>query len=155
MPPEPDCKVLEDAHFLVADDLEVAPRSSEDVVLDFSEEALELTEHQRAMLKPADERIKELVFPKSIADRARVKRKNRHKNRWSSKLSTFCTGKISRKWRERLRRDKRDVLMVEATGKANTKTRLSEEKPKKSKVPEKKASPKHEKTLARWNRTRT
>ena len=83
MPPEPEWKELEDAHYLVEDDLERAPRDDEPI-LELPEEALALTEHQRAMLKPVEERINELVFPKAIADRARVKRKNRHMGRWSS-----------------------------------------------------------------------
>ena len=68
VPPAPDWEFLEN-NYLVQDDLPAEPEAH-DPIFDLELAALELTDHQRAMFKPPEERIAEIVFPKSIHDRA-------------------------------------------------------------------------------------
>ena len=80
IPPEPDWNLLETAFTLVQDDLPKVPEESE-VIMDMSVARLDLTEHQLAMLKTPEQRIEQVKLRKSLADRAKVKRKWRHKNK--------------------------------------------------------------------------
>ena len=79
VPPVPDWEFLE-GNYLVVDDLEEEP-AAEEPVFDMDLAELNLDEHQKAMLKPPEERIKHIVFPKSIQDRAAIMRKRNRKSK--------------------------------------------------------------------------
>ena len=120
VPPVPDWDFLE-GNFLVVDDLPAEPEDPEEPVFEIELRSLELTEHQKTMLKPPEERLQEIVFPKSIRDRATVKRAVRRKSKWASKFRGVFAGTITRKWAERLRKGERDDLEQEARGTARAK----------------------------------
>ena len=130
VPPEPHWEILETVCTLVQDDLPRAPEES-DVIIEMTAAGLELTEHQLAMLKTPEERIQQIKLPKSLADRAKIKRRCRHKNKWTAKLRGHFTGKDSRKWRLRMKKGERRNLELEASGTAKTTARLkSADEPK-------------------------
>ncbi len=100
-PPAPDWSKL-DEETLVFDDLPEEPENDEDMlIIDVNGEILELTDHQRAMLKPPEERMRELVFPSSLAHRRAQKRKGHRTSRWARKFSERWTAKLQRKWKRR------------------------------------------------------
>ena len=72
-------------------------------MLESGEITLELTEHQKAMLKPPEDRIAEIKFPKSISDRVQLVRKSHRKSRWGSKFKNQLVGKSAMKWAKRLK----------------------------------------------------
>ena len=130
VPPEPDWDRLDRGNnALVTDDLPSRPEDNEPV-FDMVFASLELTEHQRAMLEPPEKRIQALQFPKSIQDRARVKRGAGQKSRWRNKLKGHFVGNAARKWRDRLAKGQREQLEKEAVGVAKTTSTV--EGPKKS-----------------------
>ena len=119
VPPVPDWDFLE-GNLLVEDDLPAEPEA-EEPLFDMVFQDLNLTEHQKAMLKPPEERMKEVVFPKSIRDRATSRRKNTRKCKWASKFRGLFTGKSTRKWADRLAKGDREALESEAQGTARVK----------------------------------
>ena len=78
-PPEPDWSWL-DGRVLLADDMPEEP-GPEEVVFDVPFQSLELTEHQKHMLKSPEERVSELVFPASIRSRVQTRRRANRKNK--------------------------------------------------------------------------
>ena len=63
-PPVPDWDFLE-GNFLVEDDLPAEPQEAEEPVFEIEVRSLELTEHQKAMLEPPQERLDNFVFPQT------------------------------------------------------------------------------------------
>ena len=92
--------------------------------MDMSLARFDLTEHQLAMLATPEQRIEQVKLPKSLADRAKVKRKWRHKNKWAAKLQGHFTGKDSRKWRARMKKGEKGNLELEASGTAKAMARI-------------------------------
>ena len=64
------------------------PQEDDPEPFEISMKDLELSERQKVMLLPVDERIKMLVYPKSIQARAlsQNKMRNKRKSRWAAKL---------------------------------------------------------------------
>ena len=118
-PPEPDWSWL-DGRIFQQDDQPPEPAADEPV-FEVAFASLELSEHQKAMLKGPEERMAELIFPASIAARATGKRKSKRKNRWASKFRGHFAGKSARKWVARLKAGERAQLASEATGKGKVK----------------------------------
>ena len=100
-PPVPSWEFLE--RNTEVDDLEPEP-SNEEPVFEMAVRDLALTEHQKAMLEPPEERIENLVFSASIQARARENRQRgrNRKNEWASKFRGLFAGKTSQKCAERL-----------------------------------------------------
>ena len=76
-PPEPDWSWL-DGQVFVPDDIPEQPEPDEPI-FEVPFQCLELTDHQKHMLKSPEDRVSELIFPASITSRAKAKRKLRRK----------------------------------------------------------------------------
>ena len=96
VPPVPEWSWL-DGRVFHQDDAEEEPHANEPV-FDFAFDALELTAHQKEMLKPPHERIAEIKFPETISKRVTVQRKYRRRSKWAAKFQGVNTGQCSRKW---------------------------------------------------------
>ena len=103
-PPAPDWDWLHNkgGAILVQDDLPNDP-GPEDTLFDFRFEGLEFSDHQKHMLKSVDQRLKEVVYPKSIQGRVREKKSLKRRNRWASKFQGHFMGKLAQKWSKRLK----------------------------------------------------
>ena len=100
VPPVPDWSVLDGECFRL-DDLPKDYENDENpCVLEIAALDLELTEEQKNMLRPPEDRIKELQFPHDLQNRVRQRKKRteRRKNKWASKFQGLFLGKLSRKW---------------------------------------------------------
>ena len=98
--PRPDWEQLDNKQFeLTKPNLDEQDEHRDPIELDFRFQALELTEHQLAMLQPPETRIKSLVYSQFIQRRGRKKARQ---SRWSSKLSRQFTGKATKTWRNKL-----------------------------------------------------
>ena len=117
-----------DGNLLVEDDLPAEPDENDEneIVLEIGVRHLALTEHQKAMLKPPEDRLAEIQFPKSLQDRGKHKRKVRRKSKWASKFKHLFTGKSSKKWAQRLKQDGgNEELEQEAQGTAKVQQKPS------------------------------
>ena len=121
IPPEPDWDRL-NINYLIQDDLPAEPESMEPI-FELALSSLELTDHQKLMLEPPESRLKNLVFPKSIRDRATVKRSCKRRNKWATKFEGLFHGKSAKKWAKRLRAGGREELKAEARGTAKARAR--------------------------------
>lgn len=78
------------------------PRDFEDdenpCLLELGALDLELTDEQRDMLRPPEERIKEIQFPRALQDRVKMRRAMHRKNKWASKFRGQFAGKLQAKW---------------------------------------------------------
>ena len=119
VPPEPQWDRLE-INYLIQDDLPAEP-SAEDPLFAIMFGNLELSEHQQAMLETPESRIAKLVFPRSIRDRATLKRKQKRKSKWAEKFRGVFLGKSSKKWAQRLGAG--EDLQAEARGTAKARPR--------------------------------
>ena len=72
-PPEPDWSWL-DGQVFVPDDIPEQPEPDEPI-FEVPFQCLELTDHQKHMLKSPEDRVSELIFPASITSRVKAKRK--------------------------------------------------------------------------------
>ena len=95
VPPEPEWERL-DINYLIQDDLPAEP-APEDPIFAVEFRSLELTEHQKLMLETPESRIAKLIFPRSIRDRATLRRKQKRKSKWAEKLRGVFLGKSSKK----------------------------------------------------------
>ena len=114
-PPEPEWATL-DNHLWQEDFAPAERPAEEDFVVDLAFEHLELTEHQKHMLMPPEERIKQLVFPASLQNRIRHHRTSRNKSRWAAKFQGHFVGKATQAWRKRLRESGGKQHLVELSG---------------------------------------
>ena len=122
VPPVPDWEFLHN-NILVQDDIPVEPRDPDEPIFEMAVSHLTLTEHQKEMLKPPEERIRELKFPKSLQDRAKRHRRGKRKNKWATKFKQHLGGFSSNKWKNRLDEDEngREELEKLARGVAKVK----------------------------------
>ena len=98
------------------------------MILDFELSHLELTEHQKEMLRPPEDRLTQLIFPKAFKDRARVKRSWKRKDKWSKKFKGLFAGKNAKKWGKRLREGDQEQLLADAQGRAKVKPQAQPKK---------------------------
>ena len=73
-----------------------------DAVFDFEIQLLDLTDHQKLMLKPVEERLKNILPPGSLGARVAKNRKRDRKSRWRSKLQGHFAGTSAKKWVKKL-----------------------------------------------------
>ena len=85
----------------------------EDTLFDFRFEGLEFSDHQKHMLKPVAERLKDVVYPKSIQSRVRDKKSLKRRNKWATKFQGHFMGKLAQKWSKRIRERGLDEGMKE------------------------------------------
>ena len=113
-PPVPDWDWLhlKNEGVLVEDDLPKEP-GPEDTLFDFRFEGLEFSDHQKHMLKPVAERLKDVVYPKSIQSRVRDKKSLKRRNKWATKFQGHFMGKLAQKWSKRIRERGLDEGMKE------------------------------------------
>jgi hypothetical protein len=150
-PPEPDWSWL-DGQVFVPDDIPEQPEPDEPI-FEVPFQCLELTDHQKHMLKSPEDRVSELIFPASIKSRVRNHRRLTRKNKWASKFKGLFTGKSARKWAERLKgKGGRATLTSEARGRAKVSIKAKAQaepllkKLKKKMVTEQKAEKRQRKT---------
>ena len=92
--PEPEWENL--AKTAVFQDDVPAEPTEDDVVFDCRLETLDLSERQKAMLKPIESCVRDVVFPDSIKARVKKSRAKVRKSRWVAKLRGHVTGKLTK-----------------------------------------------------------
>ena len=102
-PPVPDWSMLDGDCFNVND----LPKDYEDdenpCLLEIQKLNLELTPDQEYMLRPPEDRIKEIQFEKALEGRTKKDRRVTRKNRWGAKFSNQWLGKLQRRWIQKKR----------------------------------------------------
>ena len=111
---------------LVGDDLPQAPDEDIDTVFDIRFQDLDLSEHQKHMLKPVDERLKDSVYPKSVQSRVRSKTTSKRRNRWASKFKGHFVGKMAQKWSKRIKERGLKAGMQELTREAGPTAKVAQ-----------------------------
>ena len=134
--PRPEWDALDRGFSFEAPNLEEVdePADEEHLELDFRFDALELTDHQRIMMQKPEDRIKSIVYPEFVQQRAAGKRKHLRKNVWGNKFQKHFSGKTAASWRAKITKHGEEHLKASLApkGKVNGKTRskLALKKPK-------------------------
>ena len=133
VPPVPDWQVLDGQTFFEDDLPKDYEQDENPCLLELSKLDLELTDEQKEMLKPPEERIKALQFPHALENRVKQNRAKARKNRWGAKFHGRFLGKLQAKWHTKLQTQGGKDELLE-TSKGVAKAKLSHRKPKEPKT---------------------
>ena len=118
--PKPNWDALDRDFRFEAQNLDEPEDEDSELMLDFATEKLELTEHQKAMLSPPENRIKQIQYPAAIKRRAHFISKFR-KNRWAAKFKSHFLGKAAVAWREKIAKHGKNKFHESVAATAKTK----------------------------------
>ena len=123
IPPNPDWTQIDArTHSLLQDDMPEQPVKDDELMIDFDTANLQLTDHQKVMLMPPEERMATHVYPGSIQSRVKEissSRKKVRKNRWGNKFGNYFLGKTFLNFRKKVRKHglTKATSMVQPTAK--------------------------------------